>query len=238
MTTLIETEPPTLAASNATGRTPTVTTRNTRGVPPRLPIAHREDTPEATEAYASLMRKAMDNDELVEQLVANELRLSPGLPRVEAIERANNRWNRELPALATATATNGNAPAHVRIVCRTDLPDAADTRESLPLDVMDDRSLAMNTSARMLDRVPTAWIADRQTPATTTTRHPGPNRRADFLDGVWAAPAPHESLLLKAMGDKSLVERLIGYELRRMPGIARAEAIERANDRWNRDLSR
>ena len=215
MKTLIETEPPTLNASNTTRRNSSFATWNTRGVPPRLPIAHCEDTPEATSAYACLMRVAVDNTELVEQFIAHEQRLSPGRPRPEAIVRANARWNRGLPAAAPATATNHSAAVQIRIVRHVDQPDAVDTGAKLP------------------------WAAvGESNPATTTTRQPGPTRRADFLEGVWTAPAPHESLLLKAMGDQALVERLIGYELRRLPGLSRSEAIERANDRWERDLSR
>lgn len=48
----------------------------------------------------------------------------------------------------------------------------------------------------------------------------------------------YDSLLVKALGDKSQVERLIHYELRRCPDLCRDEAIERANERWNRDLRR
>ncbi len=48
----------------------------------------------------------------------------------------------------------------------------------------------------------------------------------------------YHSLLLKSLGDRSLVERLVGYELNRSSGISINDAIERANRRWERDLSR
>jgi len=47
-----------------------------------------------------------------------------------------------------------------------------------------------------------------------------------------------QSLLLKAMGDESLVHRLITHELNRAPEISWSEAVSRANDRWERDLAR
>lgn len=56
--------------------------------------------------------------------------------------------------------------------------------------------------------------------------------RSNVNDPNWS------SLLTKAMGDKAMVERLIAYESRRTPGIARDEAIRRAKDRWERDLVR
>lgn len=43
-------------------------------------------------------------------------------------------------------------------------------------------------------------------------------------------------LLQKALGDESLVERLIEYERQRNPHLSRAEWIEYAIDRWERDL--
>jgi hypothetical protein len=42
-------------------------------------------------------------------------------------------------------------------------------------------------------------------------------------------------LLLRAMGDGEKVERLIAFEQKRAPGISRAEAARRANERWSRD---
>lgn len=59
-----------------------------------------------------------------------------------------------------------------------------------------------------------------------------------FAGLVGAAADAWDRLLLKALGDLSLVLRLIGYELKRCPGLALAEAVIRANDRWERDLSR
>ena len=53
-----------------------------------------------------------------------------------------------------------------------------------------------------------------------------------------AASGTYDSLLHKAMGDRSLVERLVGYEFRRCSDLSRSEAIERANRRWERDVSR
>lgn len=52
-----------------------------------------------------------------------------------------------------------------------------------------------------------------------------------------ASPA-YDSLLLKAMDDQSLAERLINFEIRRCPAISRMEAIDRANRRWERDMNR
>jgi hypothetical protein len=50
--------------------------------------------------------------------------------------------------------------------------------------------------------------------------------------------AAWDSLMLKAMGDKSLADRLITYELRRTPELSWDEAVSRANERWERDLAR
>ena len=44
-----------------------------------------------------------------------------------------------------------------------------------------------------------------------------------------------KELLLRAMGDGEKVERLIVFEQKRAPGISRAEATRRANERWARD---
>ncbi len=44
-----------------------------------------------------------------------------------------------------------------------------------------------------------------------------------------------KELLLRAMGDGEKVDRLIAFEQKRAPGISRAEAARRANERWARD---
>lgn len=44
-----------------------------------------------------------------------------------------------------------------------------------------------------------------------------------------------KELMLRAMGDGEKVERLIVFEQKRAPGISRAEATRRANERWARD---
>jgi hypothetical protein len=46
---------------------------------------------------------------------------------------------------------------------------------------------------------------------------------------------PAAALLLKARGDKALVERLIRYEQSRKPDGTRTEWAQDALDRWNRD---
>jgi hypothetical protein len=45
----------------------------------------------------------------------------------------------------------------------------------------------------------------------------------------------YADLLLKARGDKALVERWIGYEWQRNPGAERLELLEDALQRWYRD---
>jgi hypothetical protein len=54
----------------------------------------------------------------------------------------------------------------------------------------------------------------------------------------WSGRAARRSLMLKAMGNEALANRLIAYELRRAPGISWGEAVTRANARWERDLAR
>ncbi|HFE37592.1 MAG TPA: hypothetical protein ENK06_04105 [Gammaproteobacteria bacterium] len=45
----------------------------------------------------------------------------------------------------------------------------------------------------------------------------------------------YQELLSKAHGDKSLVERLIGYEQKRNPDGVRQDWVADALDRWERD---
>ena len=45
----------------------------------------------------------------------------------------------------------------------------------------------------------------------------------------------YQDLLLKARGDKALVERWIGYEWQRNPDAERSELMEDAQQRWYRD---
>lgn len=44
-----------------------------------------------------------------------------------------------------------------------------------------------------------------------------------------------KELMLRAMGDGETVDRLIAFEQKRAPGISRAEAARRANERWARE---
>lgn len=83
-----------------------------------------------------------------------------------------------------------------------------------------------------LDNLPEA---DFETPVPGHGPHLVPRL---FAGLVGAAADAWDRLLLKALGDLSLVFRLIGYELKRCPGLALAEAVIRANDRWERDLNR
>ena len=61
---------------------------------------------------------------------------------------------------------------------------------------------------------------------------------APSCGGPVCRPPAGQSLLLKAMGDDSLANRLITHELNRAPEISWSEAVSRANDRWERDLAR
>lgn len=45
-------------------------------------------------------------------------------------------------------------------------------------------------------------------------------------------------LKLRTMGDMRQIERLVGFEIGRAPGISRDEAVKRANLRLGRDLAR
>ena len=45
----------------------------------------------------------------------------------------------------------------------------------------------------------------------------------------------YDNLLLKVGGDRSTVERLIDYEQSRAPGFERAEYLQRAIERWERE---
>jgi hypothetical protein len=45
----------------------------------------------------------------------------------------------------------------------------------------------------------------------------------------------YDEMLAKARGDRALVERLVKYELDRDHAITRAQAVNRALDRWSRD---
>jgi hypothetical protein len=47
--------------------------------------------------------------------------------------------------------------------------------------------------------------------------------------------AAEKRLLQRCAGDQAQMERLIGVELQRRPDLSRAEASERAIERWNRD---
>lgn len=46
---------------------------------------------------------------------------------------------------------------------------------------------------------------------------------------------PYQALLLKARGDKALVERLLRYEQQRRPDGTRDQWAESALERWNRE---
>lgn len=45
----------------------------------------------------------------------------------------------------------------------------------------------------------------------------------------------YKSLLQRSQGDRKQVERLIDYERRRSPNSSRADILQRAIDRWERD---
>jgi hypothetical protein len=47
--------------------------------------------------------------------------------------------------------------------------------------------------------------------------------------------AAERRLLQRCAGDQTQMDRLIAGELQRHPGISRAQAADRALDRWNRD---
>ena len=60
-----------------------------------------------------------------------------------------------------------------------------------------------------------------------------------LLDAItrWFRKGPSAAerrLLQRCAGDHAQMERLIGLELERRPGVSRAEASERALDRWSR----
>lgn len=46
----------------------------------------------------------------------------------------------------------------------------------------------------------------------------------------------YKSLLQKSQGDRQQVERLIDYERRRSPNSCRADLLQSAIDRWERDI--
>ena len=93
----------------------------------------------------------------------------------------------------------------------------------------------------LLNSLKRAWKATIGRPAVATVPSGGrcwDEKTARSVESAAGWAEAYESLLLKAMGDRSLVERLVGYETRRCAGISRAEAIDRANRRWERDMNR
>jgi hypothetical protein len=68
--------------------------------------------------------------------------------------------------------------------------------------------------------------------------NPSVSNTASIRGDVFKPDGSYDKLLLKALGDRNQVERLILYELRRSAQIGRPEAICRANSRWERDLMR
>lgn len=49
-------------------------------------------------------------------------------------------------------------------------------------------------------------------------------------------PIPLDKVLLQARDDHAKVNRLMAFEVRRSPELARAEAIRQGNECWERDL--
>ena len=60
-------------------------------------------------------------------------------------------------------------------------------------------------------------------------------------DGIYAPNDCRDhwdSLLSKCLGDRRHAERLIHFEFQRDAAISRSAAVRRANERWERDMSR
>ena len=49
-----------------------------------------------------------------------------------------------------------------------------------------------------------------------------------------SSPA-EKRLLVRCRGDRAQMDRLIAHELQSRPGLSRAEASQRAHERWTRD---
>lgn len=60
-------------------------------------------------------------------------------------------------------------------------------------------------------------------------------REASGYDDAYEQAA-FKRLLVMALGDRTLAERLIAHESRRTPGACRAALIESAIERWIRDI--
>lgn len=85
----------------------------------------------------------------------------------------------------------------------------------------------MKTSLQKFSTTLHRWF-DFATPGVTCS--PDPKLLA------LGAAVPLDKLRLKAMSDHLRIERLMAFELRRSPELARAEATRQANECWERDL--
>ena len=86
---------------------------------------------------------------------------------------------------------------------------------------------------------PARQTPTRQTPVSRPAT-PAPQQRSASSTPVTVprddrAEQLYRNLLRKSFGDKAKVERLIQYEATRAPGASRAEWIQSAIERWERD---
>jgi hypothetical protein len=85
----------------------------------------------------------------------------------------------------------------------------------------------MKTSLQKLSITLNRWLG-LATPGVACSSDPKPL--------ALRAAVPLDKLRLKAMSDHLHIERLMAFEVRRSPELARAEAIRQANECWERDL--
>jgi hypothetical protein len=130
--------------------------------------------------------------------------------------------------IALVRGADGYLPVRTQVVRETSSDGTSHKTQGAKLDSVAVQSQRAEVYPGTLRRSTTQWQRD----TARVAEHPSPPAalRTDSEVGTL-----YESLLRKAHGDQTLVERLVEYERQRNPGAMTAECLRSAIERWERD---